>query len=68
MFLVTETEARKYWKNIRQEYGKQVKKMQGRSGDGAEDEIVCQWPYLTNYIFLNFTKLKGYILDSYNTP
>ncbi|XP_044755089.1 uncharacterized protein LOC123314042 [Coccinella septempunctata] len=51
-FKVTEAEARKYWKNIRQEYGKQIKKIQGRSGDGAENEIVCQWPYFEKLHFL----------------
>ncbi|CAG9772171.1 unnamed protein product [Ceutorhynchus assimilis] len=49
---VTEEEARKCWKNVRQEYGKQIKKIQGRSGDGAENEIVCQWPYFEKLHFL----------------
>ncbi|XP_072397043.1 uncharacterized protein [Diabrotica undecimpunctata] len=49
---VTETEARKCWKNLRQEYGKQLKKIQSRSGYGAEDEEVSQWPYFEKLDFL----------------
>nr|CAH7752321.1 unnamed protein product [Callosobruchus chinensis] len=49
---VTETEARKCWKNLRQEYGKQIKKMQGRSGDEAGEKIVSQWPYFEKLHFL----------------
>lgn len=52
LFLVSESEARKCWKNIRQEYGKQLKRLQGRSGDGAEDDIVSQWPYFEKLHFL----------------
>nr|CAH7749531.1 unnamed protein product [Callosobruchus chinensis] len=50
---VTEAEARKCWKNVRQEYGKQLKKIQSESGDGAENEIVCQWPYFEKLNFLS---------------
>ncbi|XP_072397042.1 uncharacterized protein [Diabrotica undecimpunctata] len=46
------TEARKCWKNLRQEYGKQLKKIQSRSGYGAEDEEVSQWPYFEKLDFL----------------
>ncbi|XP_072385251.1 uncharacterized protein [Diabrotica undecimpunctata] len=47
-----ETEARKCWKNLRQEYGKQKKKIQDRLGYGAEDEVVSQWPYFEKLHFL----------------
>lgn len=35
---------------MRQEYGKQIKKMHGRSGDGAGE--VTQWPYFEKLHFL----------------
>ncbi|KAJ8966614.1 hypothetical protein NQ314_003422 [Rhamnusium bicolor] len=39
-------------KNLRQEYGKQLKKSDIRSGDAAPDDVGSQWPYFTKLLFL----------------
>ncbi|XP_031354794.1 transcription factor Adf-1-like [Photinus pyralis] len=49
---MTVTEVKSRWKNLRQEFGKQFKKYQGRSGDGAPEEAASQWPFFQKLQFL----------------
>lgn len=42
---------RNIWKNLRQEFGKQLKKNL-RSGSGAPDEPTSSWPYYQSMLFL----------------
>lgn len=51
-FFFLENDARNLWKNLRQEFGKQLKKIQGRSGDAASDENESHWPYFHKLQFL----------------
>lgn len=41
------------WKNLRQEFGKQFRKCQRRSGDGAAEKNESQWPFFHKLLFLN---------------
>lgn len=41
---------RNTWKNLRQEFGKQLKKTL-RSGSGAHDEPTSSWPYFQSMLF-----------------
>lgn len=42
---------RNIWKNLRKEFGKQLKKNL-RSGSGAPDEPTSSWPYFQSMLFL----------------
>ncbi|KAK5649971.1 hypothetical protein RI129_001000 [Pyrocoelia pectoralis] len=45
-------DVRNNWKNLRQEFGKKLKKNGLRSGDAAPDDLPCQWPFFTKLLFL----------------
>ena len=61
MFLFSDKAVKKIWKNLRQEFGKQLQKII-KSGDGAPEELHNDWPYFNQMLFLKdqFLPRKSY--------
>ena len=51
-FLFTEADARNAWRNLRQEFNRQLKRNENRSGDAAPDDVSNRWPYYQKMLFL----------------
>ncbi|KAF6214192.1 hypothetical protein GE061_008931 [Apolygus lucorum] len=49
---VSDSEAKTVWKTLRQEFGKQLKKLEGKSGESGPDEPASSWPYFDKLQFL----------------
>ncbi|XP_066979948.1 uncharacterized protein [Macrobrachium rosenbergii] len=51
--LIEEISAKRKWKNLKDYYRKEIKKLENpRSGDGASEMVPSTWPYFTQLSFL----------------
>lgn len=50
--IFSEAEVKITWKNLRQEFGKQLRKIEDRSGDVAAESENVHWPYFKKLLFL----------------